>query len=157
MMNNDIINFELFIKLIGIFMLLRVIITDIKHLYIPNKLIVCITILGLFYNFYFKGSLEKSILGMGMYSLPYSMLYGYGSDYFNEEILGYGDVKLVMGIGGWIGYTDLNSVYIFFMMSFVVASLYCLYIFFRKKESERRIPFSPFISIGAILFLILEL
>ncbi|MGL6064700.1 MAG: prepilin peptidase [Fusobacteriaceae bacterium] len=97
------------------------------------------------------------MLGIGMYSLPYSILYGYGSDYYNEEVLGYGDVKLVMGIGGWIGYIGLYSIYIFFMMSFVVASLYCIYVYFRKKEAERKIPFSPFICIGAILFLILEL
>ncbi len=151
------INYEICIKLIGILLFLGIVITDIKYLYIPNKLILSATILGLFYNFYFKGSIEKSILGMGMYSLPYSLLYGYGSDYYNEEILGYGDIKLVMGIGAWLGYIDLYSIYIFFMISFVIASIYCIYILFKKKDFKRKIPFSPFICIGTILFLIFEL
>lgn len=38
-------------------------------------------------------------------------------------------------------------------LSFLLASIYCLYIIFIKKNKQREIPFAPFISLATILII----
>ena len=39
-------------------------------------------------------------------------------------------------------------------LSFILASIYCVYILFRKSDKIRKIPFAPFISLATILIIL---
>jgi prepilin signal peptidase PulO-like enzyme (type II secretory pathway) len=40
------------------------------------------------------------------------------------------------------------------VLSFILASVYCVYILLAKSDKIRKIPFAPFISLGTILIMI---
>ena len=39
-------------------------------------------------------------------------------------------------------------------LSFILASIYCVYILFRKSDKIRKIPFAPFISLATVLIIL---
>lgn len=146
-------NIDMLVKVVVALLLLIISIVDLKKLYIPNFLTFILIIIGMGYNFIFKGSLENSILGMGVYSIPFSLIYGYLSDLLDKEVLGYGDIKLAMGIGAYLGYTNLWDVYLFFTYSFFIGSIYAIYLLIKIKKRDIQLPFAPFISISGCIMI----
>lgn len=145
-------------NLLVIILLIIISVIDLKKLYIPNFLTVALIIIGLIYNQFIKDNLLNSFLGMGVYSIPFSLIYGYVSDLLDKEVLGYGDIKLAMGVGAYLGFTNFQNMYLFFLISYITASVYCVYILLKNRGSKKQniqIPFAPFISIsGCIMILV---
>ncbi len=77
-----------------------------------------------------------------------------GSKIYKKPVLGGGDIKVFSGIGAYLGYNSLIK--ILFLAS-VVALVYVLFISLIKKEKilGKYIPFVPFISSGAFLYIIM--
>lgn len=146
-------NSDLIFKLFFLIILLIISVIDLKKLYIPNILSFALILLGVLYQGYFKEDLAGSILGIAMYSIPFSILYGYVSDLLDKEVLGYGDVKLAMGIGSCIGFNSFEKVYLFFMYSFLVGAVYAVYLLIKIKKRDIQLPFGPFISISGCIMM----
>lgn len=163
-----------------ILILLLISYIDIKKMELPDSLTFLLIILGLSYHGIYTGRFVESLIGMGICSLPFSLIYGYGSEVYgylvklfnrknedqeNEEeeseveVLGYGDVKLAMGIGACLTYASLYETYLFFMLSFVVGAVYSVFLLIKirvrgEENVNREFPFAPFISIsGSIIIL----
>ncbi|MEG0023686.1 MAG: A24 family peptidase [Cetobacterium sp.] len=138
---------------IGIVILVAII--DMNKKIIPNIFTLSLILLGIIYNYIYFGSIERSIIGGGVFASPFLLIYGYGYDFFKKECLGFGDVKFIFAIGCFLGYTDLYSFLIFINGIFTIALIVVL-LFFKKIKKNQEIPFAPFISFMAIIYPILE-
>ena len=97
-------------------------------------------------------NLEKYYLGICAYSMPMIVLYIL-EDYFGKMLIGFGDVKLMMGIGGLLGYFEIEKVLNFYMILYIFSGIIAfLFLFLKKWKKYEYIPFAPFIVISYIIF-----
>ena len=126
--------------------------TDIKKKIIPDSGFVILVITGLLKGMA-KGNLEGYFLGMCVYPMPLIILYIL-EDYFKKELIGFGDIKLMMGIGGNLGYKNLAEIVKFYHAVYFLAGimviLFILYLKYKGKKAEY-IPFAPFLIMGFIV------
>jgi leader peptidase (prepilin peptidase)/N-methyltransferase len=132
-------------------LLFLIIYIDIKKLYIPNTLNILLFILSIIFKGFEFNTIENSIIGMGLYPLPLLILYGYLSDLLGKEVFGFGDIKILMNFGYILGYSNFFDIYIYYLISFISASIIGV-LFLLRREKRKEIPFSPFLIIG-FLFL----
>ena len=132
-------------------LLFLIIYIDIKKLYIPNTLNILLFILSIIFKGFEFNTIENSIIGMGLYPLPLLILYGYLSDLLGKEVFGFGDIKILMNFGYILGYSNFFDIYIYYLISFISASIIGI-LFLLRREKRKEIPFSPFLIIG-FLFL----
>lgn len=93
------------------------------------------------------GSLEKILVFMSVYAFPLVFIYGYLSDFLQKEVLGFGDIKFVMGIGTLMSTHSLwGSLYYFYLISFCFASILGILYYLLRKQRE--IPMLPAFCIG---------
>lgn len=118
---------------------------DIKKMEIPNKLNLLLLIMAIIVKGRSIEIIENSILGMGIYVLPFLIIYGYVSDFMKEDVIGFGDIKLVLAFGYILGYKTFIEVYYFFIGTFILAGIFGIVIGLIKKSWKLRIPFSPFL------------
>ena len=128
---------------------------DIKKLYIPNTINIIFFVMAVCYRGFDLYKIENGILGAGVYTLPLLFFYGYGSDIAQKEIMGFGDIKLMIGIGYVLGYSDFYTIYIYYLETFVIAALFGIVYIVKKKTVRGEIAFSPFLlfSFYCILFM----
>lgn len=138
-------------RILIISLLFVIIYIDIKKLYIPNTLNILLFILSIIFKGFEFNTIENSIIGMGLYPLPLLILYGYLSDLLGKEIFGFGDIKILMNFGYILGYSNFFDIYIYYLISFISASIIGV-LFLLRREKRKEIPFSPFLIIG-FLFL----
>ena len=90
---------------------------------------------------------------MCVYPMPLIILYIL-EDYFKKELIGFGDIKLMMVIGGNMGYKSLAEVVKFYHVVYFLAGitiiLFLLYMKYKGKKAEY-IPFAPFLATGFIM------
>ncbi|OQY42075.1 MAG: hypothetical protein B6227_03245 [Fusobacteriia bacterium 4572_74] len=123
---------------------------DFTHYYIPDRISLSIFIIGIISSFFTIG-FERSVLGAGSFALFYIVLYGFGES-FGYEIMGFGDVKLAMGIGAMIGYFSLYQVFIFLNIAFISGAIIGVgLIFFKKKTRKDIMPFGPYIAVAGLV------
>ena len=126
--------------------------TDIKKKIIPDSGFIILVITGLLKGMA-KGNLEGYFLGMCVYPMPLIILYIL-EDYFKKELIGFGDIKLMMVIGGSLGYKNLAEVIKFYHVVYFIAGitviLFILYAKYKGKKAEY-IPFAPFLATGFIM------
>ncbi|MEO0253837.1 MAG: A24 family peptidase [candidate division WOR-3 bacterium] len=101
----DIIKFQI----VGLVVIISVY-TDLKYGKIFNKLTFPFFFTGFLYNFMFKGfsGLVSSFIGFLVSFIPFFIFFQLGG-------VGGGDVKLLAGIGSWVGYPEV--LWIIFMTS----------------------------------------
>ena len=129
----------------------RIIWVDIKKRIIPEESAVILIILGLITAVQ-NDNLEKYYLGICAYSMPMIVLYVL-EDYFGKMLIGFGDVKLMMGIGGLLGYFEIEKVLNFYMILYIFSGIIAfLFLFLKKWKKYEYIPFAPFIVISYIIF-----
>ena len=138
-------------RILIISLLFVIIYIDIKTLYIPNTLNILLFILSIIFKGFEFNTIENSIIGMGLYPLPLLILYGYLSDLLGKEVFGFGDIKILMNFGYILGYSNFFDIYIYYLISFISASIIGV-LFLLRREKRKEIPFSPFLIIG-FLFL----
>ena len=133
------------VRVLIIATLLLIIVIDIKKMYIPNLLNLFLLILAFYYKGLEPGMIEDGIIGMGVYCIPFVFIYGYLSDFLNKEVLGFGDIKLMLALGYILGYSDFYQVYMFFVFSFLISTIIGIIIGIGRGNFSSPIPFSPFI------------
>ncbi len=129
----------------------RIIWVDVKKRIIPEESAVILIILGLITAVQ-NDNLEKYYLGICAYSMPMIVLYIL-EDYFGKMLIGFGDVKLMMGIGGLLGYFEIEKVLNFYMILYIFSGIIAfLFLFLKKWKKYEYIPFAPFIVISYVIF-----
>lgn len=127
---------------------LLILVIDVKKLYIPNSLNIIFLIGAICYRGMDIYAVENGILGAGVYTLPLLFFYGYGSDIAKKEIMGFGDIKLMVGIGYILGYSDFYTVYIYYLGTFAIAAIFGIVYIIKKKAVKGEIAFSPFLLVS---------
>ncbi|MCM8710245.1 A24 family peptidase [Clostridium sp. SYSU_GA19001] len=135
---------KLFIK--GVVMsaiLIVVSFVDLRYEIIPDRLCIIALICGLFFVFSGDISFIKSLSGMltgGIILFLLALIPG---------ALGGGDIKLMFGIGAFLGtYKVLWAIFIAFALSAVISIFLLL---FKVKGAKDYIPFGPFLALGSFL------
>lgn len=129
----------------------RIIWVDVKKRIIPEESAVILIILGLITAVQ-NDNLEKYYLGICAYSMPMIVLYVL-EDYFGKMLIGFGDVKLMMGIGGLLGYFEIEKVLNFYMILYIFSGIIAfLFLFLKKWKKYEYIPFAPFIVVSYVIF-----
>ena len=150
--------FGLSLDLIAIYifacLLITVSIIDIEHGLLPDIITIPILIVGILFNYLFLGVTEfySSLIGAicGYYSLW--IIYKIHHFFTNREGLGYGDFKLMAGLGAWISWQFIPFILFF---SSILGIFYSIFLIMFKKHTIRStIPFGPFLAIvGFFTFL----
>ena len=83
------------------FVLIIIVYIDIKKKIISD---ICILLLILFFSIkiFIKNSIVMGIAGIGISILPFLVLYSL-EEYTKKTLIGFGDIKLVGMIGGFLG------------------------------------------------------
>ena len=149
MYGNDIVHILEIIEYITLF---YICIIDIRKKIIPDRGFIILVIIGLLKGMT-SANIEGYFLGMCVYPMPLIILYIL-EDYFKKELIGFGDIKLMMGIGGNMGYKSLAEVVKFYHVVYFIAGitviLFMLYAKYKAKKAEY-IPLSPFLATGFIM------
>ena len=132
---------------------------DINKKYIPNILNFSILVLSIFICCIDK--INSFFIGASCYTLPILVFYGYISDILKKEVFGFGDIKLIISLGGLLYLGEINiflQIYIFYLLVFSLATLYIIaYIVINYCRSRKvkikgvEIAFAPYICIAFII------
>lgn len=96
-----------------------------------------------------KSSLLGVLLGGG---ILYAVAWGYWL--LRREVgMGFGDVKLLAGIGGWLGYEAIFPVILIASLSGSFVGIGVM-IWKRQFGAKMPLPFGPFLAFGAVLHLL---
>ncbi|MCK4641465.1 MAG: prepilin peptidase [Candidatus Marinimicrobia bacterium] len=133
-------------------LLLTVTFTDLEKGKIPNCVILTGVILGLymsliFWPVNFINSLIAFLAGGGI------MIFwaAAGKLLFKKESIGAGDIKLVAMTGIFLG---LQNTLLTLFLSFLIATVAGIsMIIIKKAQMNSRLPFAPFLTIGALISL----
>ena len=132
---------------------------DINKKYIPNILNFSILVLSIFICGIDR--IDIFFIGASCYTLPILIFYGYISDILKKEVFGFGDIKLIISLGGLLYLGEINiflQIYIFYLLVFLLATLYIIiYIvisYCRNKPVKIRgveLAFAPYICLAFII------
>ena len=149
------LNFELFFYFVFFAALLVIIFIDIHHQIIPDRISLPGIIIGLGGSF-FNGLVtwQQSALGV---LFGGGLLYAVAYVYYmvtKREGMGGGDIKLLAMIGAFLGWQSL--LYVVFSSSLAGSLVGVLAMFKQGKRGQTRIPYGPFLSLGAMSYLIFQ-
>lgn len=135
--------------------LLEIVIRDVREKVILNKSNLGLLFLGGVLGF-LEGDLQERVLGAAVYTLPFILIYGYGSDILNRECMGMGDLKLVISLGFLLKFNTFFDILIFLNLSFITSLIYLggKYIFLKKLDKD--IAFGPFLILSYLLVIVKE-
>ncbi len=149
------------------FILLVISVIDIQTTEIPNVLSFYLIISGIFFSIFNPALGKKVLIGDTMYIRLVNSLIGgifgfviffsiqlLGDKIFKRPILGGGDVKLLSGIGTYLGVQSLLKI-IFFSSLVGTIYVFILSIVKKRKLFGEYIQFAPFISIGCLIYVFL--
>lgn len=140
-------------SLIFIGLLISMIFIDLDTYLLPDELTLSLLWLGLLFNLQglFAGSLANAVIGA---------MVGYGSLWLlywafklltGKEGMGYGDFKLLAGLGAWLGWQNLLSI---LLISSILGIIYAVVLRVSGKlAAGNPIPFGPFLGGAGIVVL----
>ena len=142
---------NIIIEIIKCCIFLKIVWVDIKNKIIPEKSVITLLIIGLILALQ-NHDLERYYLGICVYSMPMIVLYIL-EDYVNKTLIGFGDIKLMMGIGGLLKYTGMENVMNFYIILYSFSGIVAfLFLFLKKWKKYEYIPFAPFIVVNYVIF-----
>jgi len=138
-------NFDFATKILAFILLCIVAVWDMKHHRIPNALVIAFFLLGLVRMFFLK-DYASCLIGIVFPSVVLFALRIY-----KNEIVGFGDIKIVMAVGLFYGY--LTSC----IIVFIALTMLCIYAPFYKMFGNKSdaICFGPFLALASLLGFVL--
>ncbi len=133
--------------------LLVISVIDFQHKIIPNKLIMSSLLFFLAWNVVFhEFSWPEVLCNLIMPVLFMAGLKVLGDWFLGKASLGTGDVKLCGVIGLYLGWQLFFPV--LFMASCLSLIVYSLKLRFRPENHTEKIPFAPYLSVSAFVFIL---
>ncbi len=150
LINNNIYHY--FIFLIFTSSLIVISFIDLKHQIIPDVISIPGIIAGLIISFFsphitWYDSLLGIAVGGGLlylFALIFELL-------VKKEGMGGGDIKLLAMMGAWMGWKSI--LFIILVSSLIGSILGTIALLLSKKGLRARIPFGPFLALGALIYL----
>ena len=141
----------IFLLILKYFAFFSIFVNDVKKKMIYDRDILFLVLIGLFSAVKFN-DLGNYYLGASGYLMPLLALYIL-EDYFKKSLIGFGDVKLMMGIGGLFRYNGVEHIFKFYTVCYIFSGIIVLFLlFFKKLQKYEYIPFAPFIIVSYIFF-----
>ena len=141
----------IFLLILKYFAFFSIFVNDVKKKLIYDRDILFLVLIGLFSAVQFN-DLGNYYLGASGYLMPLLALYIL-EDYFKKSLIGFGDVKLMMGIGGLFRYNGVENIFKFYTVLYIFSGIIVLFLlFFKKLQKYEYIPFAPFIIVSYIFF-----
>ncbi len=146
------INFDFFYYSLFVCLLIIVIFVDLKHMIIPDEISIGGIIAGFVMSFFSSNiRWEQSLIGI---LIGGGILYAIILIYYlftKKEGMGGGDVKLLGMIGAFLGYKSIF--FVIFSASLIGTVIAVPFMIIKRKSKNFAIPFGPFLSIGALIYL----
>lgn len=135
--------------------LLVIIFIDFHHQIIPDSISLPGILIGFFGSF-FNDQVTWQQSGLGILlggGILYAVAYGY---YLltRREGMGGGDIKLLAMIGAFLGWQSL--LFVIFSSSVAGSVVGIAAMIKQKKGGQTRIPYGPFLALGAMVYLIFD-
>lgn len=132
--------------------LLTVVFIDLQHQIIPDIISLPGIVVGFLFSFFnLQISWLDSLLGI---VLGGGVLYGIAMAYYlwrKQDGMGGGDIKLLAMLGAFLGWQSLP--FIIFASSLSGSLVGIITLIVKRKGSNTRIPFGPFLSLAALIYL----
>ncbi len=142
--------------------LLALSLIDLETFLIPNRIIIpsiAVSVLLLAFSFLgfpflplLSSSPLSSFLGAILSGGIIYLIVTLSPFFFGKEGMGFGDIKLAVFIGLYLGYYVVVALFFAFLLGGVVG---VVLIYFQKKGRRDEIPFGPFLALGAFFSLFL--
>lgn len=148
--------FQLSVTTAGYFLfcaaLVVIIFIDIRHQIIPDIISLPGIVLGFLFSLISPTlSWQSSLIGL---LAGGGVLYAVAFFYFllrRADGMGGGDIKLLAMIGAWLGWQSL--LFVIFASSFSGSIVGLIAMQYQKKGGRTRIPFGPFLSLAALVYM----
>ena len=144
------------VLLTAVYCLIILSVIDLELMIIPDRFSLGLIVLGLAFcwlNPNFDGSgwsrLLQSFTGAAVGFFGTLAVAVLGTLLFKKEAMGGGDVKLMGGIGAFIGWEGVITTIVFASVLGLVYSVFLM--IFKGKGRGDAIPFGPFLSAGALI------
>ncbi len=121
---------------------------------IPDHLTLLLMATGLIFSFQNPNlhfGFKESLLGGGVAFLFTMTVRILGEKIFKKEALGLGDVKLLCGLGVWLGVKSM--LYSLILGSLIGCILSLILIYLKKLNRTSPVPYGPFLATGALVVL----
>ncbi len=149
------LSFEFFFYFLFLAGLLAIIFIDIAHQIIPDRISLPGIVIG-FAGSFFNPEVTWQQSGLGIL-LGGGVLYAIAEGYYlltKRDGMGGGDIKLLAMIGAFLGWQSL--LFVVFASSLSGSLVGIIAMFKQGKGGKTRIPFGPFLSLAAMLFLFFQ-
>jgi len=125
---------------------------DLEHMILPDELTLGGAALFFIYSFFnpFLGQLEAILSGLGA-ALLFSGFFFFYLKVRKLEGLGFGDVKMVLLLGLFLGLNRLVVALFLASLSGLLVGMFL--ILCKKKTLKYALPFGPFLSLGSYIAL----
>lgn len=145
-----------FVVLAAIYALVALSIIDLEFMIIPDRFSLGLIVLGLAFawcNPHFEGSWWQrevaALIGASGGLFGVLALALIGTWIFKKEAMGGGDVKLMGGVGAFIGWEGVLTTIVLGSFFGLVYAVFLM--IFKGKKGGDAIPFGPFLSLGALI------
>lgn len=144
------------VLLVALYSLIILSVIDLELMIIPDRFSLGLIVLGLAFSWLnpnFDGTFWSRFLqsltgaAVGFFGTLAVALLGYFM--FKKEAMGGGDVKLMGGIGAFVGWEGVITTIVFASVLGLVYSVFLM--IFKGKGKGDAIPFGPFLSAGALI------
>ncbi len=124
---------------------------DLKHYIIPDRISLGLIVIGIAISYFLPIGLKGSIFGAIFGFVILYIIATLGKKVFKKEAMGGGDIKLLSGIGAFIGVKGV--LFTLFVASLIGSVVGIILIAAGRSHLGSRLPFGPYLSLAAILYL----
>lgn len=123
---------------------------DLSFMIIPDRISIALIVLGIALSYFTIGVLESLMSAAFGFALLY-LIAVLGKLVFKKDAMGGGDIKLMAGIGAFLGIKGI--IFVLFCASFLGSVIGLTLIGLKHRQLSSELPFGPFLSLSAIIYL----